>query len=107
MKHRLIDTKDNINTQKLDRAPPKYRGTRALLCCACMFIVLTTACTHDPQTEFYPALIEANKHPTPAQSLSPLAAKTNPQEGIRDGNKTKKRTENRTETPIISRIRPR
>ena len=52
---RPIDTKDNKAPKKPNQAPKNYRVTRAFLCCACLFTVLTSTCTHDPLTEFYPA----------------------------------------------------
>jgi hypothetical protein len=60
------------NYTKTRSSPKNFRATRALLCCACLFIVLTLACTHDPLTEVYPAREIALPH---------LAGTTDPQEG--------------------------
>ncbi len=83
---RPIDTKIKIITRKPERTSKKSRATRALLCCACLYTVLTAACTHDPETELHPSRDTPFPH---------LAHTLDPQEGrqLRDA------TANRRETP--------
>jgi hypothetical protein len=89
---RPIDTKDNKAPEKPDRAPKNYRVTRALLCCACMFTVLTLACTHDPLAEFYPA----RENPLPH-----LADSTDPQDGHQLRDNKEIRREDQADMPRV------
>ena len=51
---RPIATKNKIKTQKSERASKQSRIIRAQLCYACLHTILTSTCTHNPDTEIHP-----------------------------------------------------
>ena len=88
--HRPIATKNNITTQKLEQTSKKSRATRAFICCACVYTVLSSACTQNPETKL---------HPYRDTPLPHLADTLDPQEGHQLREATTNRRETLEDTP--------
>jgi hypothetical protein len=84
-------TQHKKSTNKTIYAPPNCPFSRALLSCACMYIVITPTCTHDSITE--------ETCPVYKTPLFHHDASTNPHEARKIVDMTEKRREDSAEAP--------